>query len=50
VQVDRSGAVCLGWAISRSSGGSAHAWNVTVLTRGPAVEAVQVVRDAGLLG
>ncbi|WP_380172198.1 hypothetical protein ACFEMC_22830 [Kineococcus sp. DHX-1] len=49
VQVDRSGAVCVGWSIGRSSGGMARVWNVTMLTRGSAVGAVQVVREAGLL-
>jgi hypothetical protein len=54
VQVDRSGAVCVGWSIHRSSRGSScgrsQVWNVTMLTRGSAVEAVQMVREAGLLG
>ncbi|MEZ0493646.1 hypothetical protein AB2L28_15510 [Kineococcus sp. TBRC 1896] len=49
VQIDRSGAVCVGWSIGRSSGGTARVWNVTMLTRGSAVQAVQVVREAGLL-
>ncbi|WP_432540743.1 hypothetical protein [Kineococcus sp. SYSU DK002] len=49
VQVDRSGAACLGWSIHRSCGGAGQVWNVTMMTRGSAVEVVHMVREAGLL-
>jgi hypothetical protein len=49
VQVDRSGVACLGWSIHRPFGGAGQVWNMTMLTRGSAAEAVQVVREAGLL-
>lgn len=49
VQVDRSGVACLGWSIRRPSGDGSQVWNVMMLTRGSAVEAVQMVREAGLL-
>jgi hypothetical protein len=49
VQVDRSGAVCMGWSIHRSSHGRSQVWNMTMLTRGSALDAVRVVQEAGLL-
>ncbi|WP_328293746.1 hypothetical protein OG218_13555 [Kineococcus sp. NBC_00420] len=47
VQADRSGAVSVGWSVSRSAEGTDRRWNVTMLTRRSAVDAVQLARDAG---
>ncbi|MBB2903107.1 hypothetical protein FHR75_003949 [Kineococcus radiotolerans] len=48
VQADLSGAVSVGWSVA-PTGGAGHRWNVTMLTRRPAVDAVRLVQAAGLL-
>ncbi|MEZ0494186.1 hypothetical protein AB2L28_18265 [Kineococcus sp. TBRC 1896] len=48
VQADLSGAVSVGWSVS-PTGQDGRRWNVTLLTRRSAVDAVQLVQDAGLL-
>jgi hypothetical protein len=48
VQADLSGAVSVGWSVS-PAGQEGPRWNVTMLTRRPAVDAVRLVQDAGLL-
>jgi hypothetical protein len=48
VRVDRSGAVSVDWSVHRDSRGSVNRWDVTLLTRGTAVEVVRAVHEAGL--
>lgn len=48
VQADRSGAVSVGWSVF-PAGQEGRRWNVTLLTRRSAVDAVQLVQDADLL-
>jgi hypothetical protein len=49
VQADLSGAVSVGWSVSRPPADVERRWNVWMLTRRSAVDAVRLVRDAGLL-
>jgi hypothetical protein len=49
VQADLSGAVSVGWSVSSPLAGVERRWNVAMLTRRSAVDAVRLVRVAGLL-
>ena len=48
VQADLSGAVSVGWSVL-PAGEAGRQWNVAMLTRRPAVDAVRLVQAAGLL-